>query len=374
MNLTDKLAGLKLQVLPRNDAAAEDERLLKLFWNRAELKKELQGLDDQLHGLRNRLKQQDGATSRLQEQMEQLEVLLGKPERGFDALVHFGLRNLWRECRTQLEQFSGDLRRQRQDRERKKQLAEFQQDQNERLKLADERLAEAASVVESEQARLADGERRLLKMRGFWNYFRRRDLAFELDAQRGRLAQAEQHLADLHEAQRTIQKEPLPEFPGVSVEGRRMINLAVIAYAQVMCARLGPAGLAAEARLANHRRVQEARHGSREDCLARLRRGRQGHRHDRCPGGHRAGDPQQDREAEGLRRLAHATGCRADAHLGAAGRARRPRRQRPDRRLLGRLQDPAALSHVVPTGTALGCGRLAADRRRRQRLKLSSQT
>lgn len=270
MNLTDKLAGLKLQVLSRNDAAAEDERLLKLFWNRAELKKELQGLDDQLHGLRNRLKQQDGATSRLQEQMEQLEVLLGKPERGFDALVHFGLRNLWRECRTQLEQFTGDLRRQRQDRERKKQLAEFQQDQNERLALAEERLAEAAGVVESEQARLADGERRLLKMRGFWNYFRRRDLAFELDAQRGRLAQAEQHLADLHEAQRTIQKEPLPEFPGVSVEGRRMINLAVIAYAQVMCARLGSAGLAAEARLANHRRVQEARHGSREDCLARL--------------------------------------------------------------------------------------------------------
>lgn len=269
MNLSDKLAGLKLPAMSRNDAA-EDERLLKLFWNRAELKKELQGLDDERHGLRNRLKQQEGANSRLQEQIEQLEILLGKPERGYDALVHFGLRNLWRECRIQLEQFAGDLRRQRQERERKRQLAEFQQDRDERLKLADERLVEATSVAESEQARLAEGERRLLQMRGFWNYFRRRDLAYELDAQRGRVAQAGQHLADLHEAQRTIQKEPLPEFPGVSVEGRRMINLAVIAYAQVMCERLGPSGLAAEARLANHRRVQEARHGSREDCLARL--------------------------------------------------------------------------------------------------------
>ena len=269
MNFHEKLAGLKLPALTRNDTA-EDERLLKLFWNRAELKKELQGLDDQAHGLRNRVKQQEGANNRLQEQMEELEVLLGKPERGFDALVHFGLRNLWRECRIQLEKFAGDLRRQRQDRERKKQLAEFQQDQQERLRLAEERLGEAQSVADSERVRLAESEQRLLKMRGFWNYFRRRDLAFELDAQRGRIAQAEQHLADLREAQRTIQKEPLPEFPGVSIEGRRIINLAVIAYAQVLCARLGSSGLAAEARLANHRRVQEARHGSREDCLARL--------------------------------------------------------------------------------------------------------
>lgn len=270
MNLQEKLSGLKLPALARGGDVAEDERLLKLFWNRAELKKELQGLDDQLHGLRNRLKQQEGAHSRLQEQMEQLEILLGTPLRGIDALVHFGLRNLWRECRLQLEQFAGDLRSQRQDRERKKQLAEFQKDQAERLKMAEERLAEAEDVAQSERTRLQEGEQRLLRLHGFWNYFRRRDLAFELDAQRGRIAHAEQHLADLRDAQRTIQKEPLPEFPGVSIEGRRMINLAVIAYAQVLCARLTPSGLAAEARLANHRRVQEARHGSREDCLARL--------------------------------------------------------------------------------------------------------
>lgn len=269
MNFPEKLIGLKLPSLSRTDSA-EEERLLKLFWNRAELKKELQGIDDQLHGLRNRLKQQEGANGRLQEQMEQLEVLLGKPERCFDALVHFGLRNLWRECRVQLEQFASDLRRQRQDRERKQQLEGFQQDRDERLQLAEQRIAEAKAVVASEQLRQAEGEQRLLKMRGFWNYFKRRDLAFELDAQRGRIGQAEQHLLDLRDAQRTIQKEPLPEFPGVSIEGRRMINLAVIAYAQVMCARLGPSGLAAEARLANHRRVQEAKHGSRDDCLARL--------------------------------------------------------------------------------------------------------
>ena len=51
---------------------AEEERLLKLFWNRAELKKELAGLDEELYQLKDRLKQQVAANDRAQEQVEQL--------------------------------------------------------------------------------------------------------------------------------------------------------------------------------------------------------------------------------------------------------------------------------------------------------------
>ena len=40
MNLSEKIAGFRLPVLARVESAAEEERLLKLFWNRAELKKE----------------------------------------------------------------------------------------------------------------------------------------------------------------------------------------------------------------------------------------------------------------------------------------------------------------------------------------------
>ncbi|MBS1199380.1 MAG: hypothetical protein H6R27_58 [Proteobacteria bacterium] len=269
MNLTEKWPALRLPVLGRPEAV-DDERLLKLFWNRAELKKELQALDDELHALQNRIKQQEGANERMQEQLEQLECLLGTADRGPDALVHFALRNLWRECRRQLENFAADLRRQRQDHERKRQLAEFQDDRRERLELADERLREAESVVGMERARLVEGEERLAGMKAFWHYFRRRDLSFELDAQRGRLAAAERHLADMHEARRTIDKEPWPEFPGISVRGRRSVNLAVIAYAQLLYLKLLQRGLAAQARLATHRRPGEGRFGSREQCLTRL--------------------------------------------------------------------------------------------------------
>lgn len=269
LNIPEKLTGLRLPVVGRPEED-EQERLLKLFWNRAELKKELQGLDEQLHNLRNRLKQQESVNARLQEQQEQLEAMLGRPARAPDALVHFALRGLWRTCRAQLEQLTEDLRRQRIDRERKRQLAELQADREDRLQVAAGRLAEVEQVAAAERARLAEGEQRLARMTGFWNYFRRRELAFELAAQRERVATSARQLEDMREAMRTIEKEPWPEFAGLSAEGRRAINLTVVAHAQLLYDRFAPAGLAAQARLAMNRSVQEARFGSRQECLGRL--------------------------------------------------------------------------------------------------------
>ena len=270
VSLPDKWSQLKLPAIGKSDPL-EEERLLKLFWNRAELKKELQALDDQLHNLRNKLKQQENANSRLQQQLEQLEVLLGNPGRGHDALVHFGLKSLWRACREQLETFSADLKREKQDRERKQQLEEFQQDRNERLKVADDRLRQVQEVADSERERLRQRDERMAKLRGFWNYFRRRELATEIIAQRERCVVAERQLADMREAHRTIEKEPWPEFPGLTIEGRRMVNLAVIAYAQILYARLAVSGLAMDSRLANNRSVESAKHGNVESCLGRLK-------------------------------------------------------------------------------------------------------
>jgi DNA repair exonuclease SbcCD ATPase subunit len=268
--LPDKWSQLKLPSIGKPDPA-EQERLLKLFWNRAELKKELQSLDDQLHNLRNKLKQQENANSRLQQQLEQLEVLLGSPERGLDALVHFGLKALWRACREQLEKFAAELKRERQDAQRKQQLAEFQADRAERLKVADERLGQAQEVADAERARLGQFEARMAQLQRFWHYFRRRALATEILAQRERCAGADRHLADMREAHRTIEKEPWPEFPGLTIDNRRLVNLAVIAYAQHLFARLAVSGLAMDARLANNRSVESAKYGSLEACLARLR-------------------------------------------------------------------------------------------------------
>jgi hypothetical protein len=59
---------------------------MQLFQNRAGLKKAYADLKDEFHLLRDRLKQQEGATIRVQEQLDALGDLLGDPKTGFSAL------------------------------------------------------------------------------------------------------------------------------------------------------------------------------------------------------------------------------------------------------------------------------------------------
>lgn len=269
MNLGDRLTGIRLPLLaPRREV--DEDRLLKLYWNRAELKKELAALDEQLYQLRDRLKQQEAATGRAGDDLESLEALLGNPEIGFGALVHFQLRALWRACHAQLEQFGSELKRQQEDRERKRQLVEFHQDRQARLKLVDERLADAGTALESEEQSFAAFEARLRAATGLLHYFRRRELTAELQGQRARRDAAVQRLADLQDARRTIEKEPWPEFPGIALDGRRTINLAVVAYAQLLYARLAESGLALQARLARQKSVHDTRYGSRDECVTMM--------------------------------------------------------------------------------------------------------
>jgi hypothetical protein len=266
MSLGDRFSALRVPLLgPRRDAT-EEQRLLKLYWNRAELKKALSGLDEQLYQLRDRLKQQEAATERAVEHSESLETLLGNPELGLGALVHFQLRALWKACHLQLEQFGTELRRQQEERERKRQLVEFHQDRTARAALAAERLAEAGPALEQEAAALAAIEQRLLAARGFWHYFRRRTLTEERLSRAEAVERARKYLDDLQEAKRTIEKEPWPEFGGLGLEGRRAINIAVLAYAQLLYARLAESGLALQSRLARLKSVHESNYGSREEC------------------------------------------------------------------------------------------------------------
>src|SRR5260370_21758390 len=97
---------------------------MQLFQNRAGLKKAYPDLKDEFHLLRDRLKQQEGVTIRVQEQLDALGDLLGDPKTGFGALVFFQLRTLWKTCHQQLSTFAPDLTRPQEAREVAKHKAE----------------------------------------------------------------------------------------------------------------------------------------------------------------------------------------------------------------------------------------------------------
>ena len=271
MNLADDLRRFARR-LAGEGVSAEDERLVELFRNRAELKKELSALDDERHRLLDRLKLQEGATLRVEEQLAALEQYLGRPEEGYKCLAYFQLRAVWRGAAQRLEQFSGELARQQKDRERNQQLAAFERAKRERLDDLERELVEGRVLADQLQAEQRLAEQKFASLKGFWNHFRRSRLRESIESRRFRIDAAVTQLTDLGDRQHEIESESPPLFEGLSIDGRRAVNLAVIAYAEGLHERIAAAGLADLVRESTRRRVYESSYGRREDCLALMHR------------------------------------------------------------------------------------------------------
>jgi predicted nuclease with TOPRIM domain len=268
--LIDKLSFLK--GADGGGTSADEERLMQLFQNRAGLKKAYADLKDEFHLLRDRLKQQEGATIRVQEQLDALGDLLADPRTGFGALVFFQLRGLWKICHQQLAQFTTDLTRQQEAKEAARHKAECETEQNTRLADVEERLQAAASEADQQRRRLAASQDELLRLRAFWYYFKRRRLRKSLETVRQGVVAADAAVGDLHAEKSAINSEAAPEFPGISLNARRNINLAIISYAESLCEHVDAFGLAARAKEAVTRRVHEMSFGSRADCEGYMQR------------------------------------------------------------------------------------------------------
>jgi hypothetical protein len=269
MNLRDDLRRLIARLAGRSPSA-EDERLVALFRNRAVLKKELSAIDDDRHRLLDRLKLQEGATMRVEEQIATLEAYLGRPDEGAKSLAYFQLKGLWRMASKRLEKFSGELTRQQTDRERRQQLSEFDRGKRARLGDVDRELVEARVLADQLQAEQKLARQQLASLTGFWNYFRRRKLEEAIAARAQRVEAALTAVTDLADTRHAVESDPPPVFESLSLEGRRAVNLAVIACAEWLYERLAPGGLADLARQTTLRRVYESSYGSAEQCGALL--------------------------------------------------------------------------------------------------------
>lgn len=271
MNPSDGLRQVAARLAGR-EVPAEDERLVALFRNRAQLKQELLALDEERHRLLDRLKLQEGATMRIEEQLDALEQYLGRPSEGYKCLAYFQLKAVWRAAAGRVEQFATELTRQQKDRERKTQLASFEAARRVRVADVDRELLEARVLADQLQAEQRLAQQRLETLNGFWNHFRRKRLQEAIEARRIRIATALAQVTDFGDRRHEIEAEPPPMFEGLSLDGRRAINLAVIAHAEALRERLTAEGLADLARETTRRRVYDASYGDREECLSIMQR------------------------------------------------------------------------------------------------------
>jgi hypothetical protein len=232
----------------------DDDRVMHLFRNRAELKKAHSSLQDELQRLKDRVKQQEGATARVQEMLQGLEGRLGQPDSAYPAIVFYQLRELWTLGRTLIAQFIAELSAQLEERERRAFLADYNRKQFNRRQSVEANLREAELQAAAGRDAVQLLEQQQQRLQRFWHYFKRRELRQRLQAATLQSMLRVQELEAARIARDVVEAEPAPEFAGLSIDARRAINMAAVAYAQVLVERLSETPLMEMAREAAGRR------------------------------------------------------------------------------------------------------------------------
>jgi len=244
-NLVNSL--LRSRVVLARPEEPDDTRVLRLFRNRAELKKAFGDAQDEIHRLKDRAKLQEAATSRVQEQLAALEGRLGSPAPGIQAIVHYQLRDLWAAGHALIGSMVRELAQQREDRERRQFTAELNRQVFERQQSAKRTLAAAEHSSADVRAKLAALQSALAAADSWWQYFRRKDLQRRRHAMLAESRAAEDTLEQARLELQQIEDESGAKFPGLSMESRRALNLCAIGFAQILALRLAPTGLVARA-------------------------------------------------------------------------------------------------------------------------------
>lgn len=266
MKVINPLFFARQALVPSAADREEEQRVLQLFRNRAELKKAYTELQDEIHRLKDRLKQQEGATARVQEQLGDLEARLTLPETAYPAMVFYQLRSLWTTGADLLRAFGEDLEKQQVERERRIFLAGTNREQFERRQRT-ESLLRAAEVDSAEAGQQVQRlERELRALNRPWHHFKRRAMEGRVAAGASMRMLAESKLEQARSDFEALIAEGEAPFPGLSIEARRAVNLAIVAFAELLCVRLLQTPLLALARAAVLRRDPADDYGNRAEC------------------------------------------------------------------------------------------------------------
>jgi len=245
---------------------AAEERLLDLFSNRTELKREFNRLRQERDRLRKRLEQQDGRILRMQQRLDQLEGLLSDPLQAANVALHYQLRSLWASCRRRLERLSGDLGEQARKAEMRSSTRAFEARRaaalssvDDQIATAEQRLAECAE----NQAQLDGGV-----VKRIWRgLVGRADEEIAQSALQATRDAATEQLFMLQGRREQILAESVPGPRDLSLAAKRQINLALIGLAQELYLQFSDRDLAAFSREAMSRKPAEISFGTRNDCL-----------------------------------------------------------------------------------------------------------
>lgn len=257
------------------DSAPDGDKLLDLYWNRNELKKEFAELKDENYRLRERIQQQDGAVARIEQKLNHIEELLIDPEWALSILVHYQLRGSGQRLARKLARFAEQLKVSRERKLRDDLLASWQMAVDNDREALERQLAQHESVIIRLDDERRVENRRLAETSRLLRPFRVRAISARIDELNEQIHAEEQAKSSLTLDLQAVDERQEPENSGLDVAAKRSVNCMILAYAQQLFVRFDDDELVGLVKEAGDKSAGAVQYGDKQDCeyvLERLNR------------------------------------------------------------------------------------------------------
>lgn len=254
------------------DKEQDSEKLMELYWNRAELKKAFADARKEHFRLHDKIKQQEGATARIQQKLDHLEDLLIDPQWAHNVVVFYQLRGLALRCERKLAKFAEQLKQQREQKQHGGVMSEWN------ALLAEETAAiEGQLLIKRQQMQLMEDQlqaerRRLEDMGGIQKVFRSRSVNADLEQLEQQIEAVCAEEASLTAELAAIQERTPPENQGLNISSKRSINLMILAFAQQLYLQISDRDFAAIVKEAREKSAGSVNYGNQYECVQILER------------------------------------------------------------------------------------------------------
>ena len=248
---------------PEND---KNDKLVDLFRNRSELKKEFAAMRDEKYKLQDRIKQHQSETARVQQQKDHLENLLSDREWVNTVVAFYQLRRLAAKCTAKLSKFAEQLKQQREQRAHGHLLAEWNEQRSEQAAAIEAEIAEQRLGSQRLEDRLKAKRNSLDAMNSFVKLFRKNSLEKEIAKIVVRTEPIRAKENELLGALQEVQNLDPPDPEGLDIASKRTINFMILSFAQQLYLHFEDDGLATMAKESTERSVGAVNYGSKHEC------------------------------------------------------------------------------------------------------------
>ena len=250
----------------------DSEKLMDLYWNRAELKKSFADARKEHFRLQDKIKQQEGATARVQQQLDHLEELLIDPQWAHNVVVFYQLRGLALRCERQLARFAEQLKQQREKKQHSGVMSEWNAQLAEESAEVEERLLLQRDEMQQIEDQQQAARRQLEAMGSIQRIFKGRSVKAGLQQLEQQIETTRSNETSLLGELAAIQERTPPENQGLNVSGKRSINLMILAYAQQLYLQFTDREFAMTVKEAREKSVGSINYGNQHECAQILER------------------------------------------------------------------------------------------------------